>query len=320
MRWFQVLAWAGVLTISALAAGQDAAPKPHKSPDLEKALWDVNQQWLCSGPYEKPYKACVEFRSKYWVDQFFEIGRTGYVQDKTQMVAQQSAVDNPLGIGPHPDAFKLRAVYGDFAVATDITSFTTVGPGGPPTFTSSAKVLRLFVKEKGEWRPAGAALVPVIMPPGSNPVVLPPAVHSDNPREKSSGWADTEMQLAAIDEKWLNSAMNKKLDYLQQLFVDPWFEILGWDPTRDTVKQFALKELADANRKPGEGVVPDEFRLRALYPNIALATDRRTRTWTDNSGRLVNTPHRSLLVFVKENGQWKSAAAALVPISPVNAQ
>jgi ketosteroid isomerase-like protein len=318
MRWFQGFALAAVLGISALAAGQDAAPKA--TPDLEKVLWDVNQQWLCSGPYQKPYKACVEFRSKYWVDQFFEIGRTGYVQDKTQMVAQQSAVDNPLGIGPHPDAFKLRAVYGDFALATDITSFTTLSPGGEHMFTSSAKVLRLFVKEKGEWRPAAAALVPVVMPPGSNPVVLPPAVHSDNPREKSSGWADTEKQLAAIDEKWLDSAMNKKLDYMGQLFADRWFEILGWDPTRDTVKQSTLKVLADANRKPGEGVAADEFKLRALYPNIALATDRRTRTWTDNSGGLMKTPHRSLLVFVKQNGQWKSAAAALVPISPKNEQ
>src|ERR1700730_12522484 len=101
MRWFQGFALAAVLGISALAAGQDAAPKA--TPELEKVLWDVNQQWLCSGPYQKPYKACVEFRSKYWVDQFFEIGRTGLVEDKTQMVAQQSAVDKPLGMGPHQD-------------------------------------------------------------------------------------------------------------------------------------------------------------------------------------------------------------------------
>jgi len=48
-----------------------------------------------------------------------------------------------------------------------------------------------------------------------NPAVLPPAVHSDDPREKSSSWTDTELRLAAIDEKWLDSAMKKKLDYLQ---------------------------------------------------------------------------------------------------------
>jgi hypothetical protein len=152
LRWFQVLAWAGVLTISALAAGNNAAPE---SGPRQRA-WG-RRATVYSGPYEKPCKACAEFRSKDWVDHFFEMGRTGCVQDKAQMVAKQSAADNPLGIGPHPDAFTLRAVYGDFAVATDIPSLTTVEPGGQPTFTSCAKVLRLFIEERGEWRPAGAA-------------------------------------------------------------------------------------------------------------------------------------------------------------------
>jgi ketosteroid isomerase-like protein len=314
MGRFQLMVLVGALSISSLAVGQEAGTRTSKSADLENVLSDVNQQWLCSGPYQKPYKDCVQFRSKYWVDQFFEIGRVGFVQDKTQMVAAQSAVDSPLGVGPHPDAFKLRAVYGDFALGTDYTSFTTVGANGQITFTSSARCLRLFVKEKGEWRPAGAALVPVVMPPGSVAIVPPPAVHSTNALETTSDWMDTEKQLAAIDQKWLDSAMTKKLDYLKQLFTDRWFEILGWDPTGNTVKLSAMKTLANANRKPGEGVVPDEFKLRALYPNVALATDRRTRTWTDNNGHLVKTPHRALLVFVKQNGEWKSAAAALVPI------
>jgi hypothetical protein len=269
MRRFQLLVLAGVLSIPSLAAGQEAGTKTSKSPGLENVLSDVNQQWLCSGPYQKPYKDCVQFRSKYWVDQFFEIGRTGFVQDKAQMVAAQSAVDNPLGVGPHPDAFKLRAVYGDFALGTDYTAFTTVGTNGQITFTSSARVLRLFVKENGEWRPAGAALVPVVMPPGSVGIVPPPAVHSTNALEISSNWMDTEKQLAAIDKKWLVSAMTKKLDFLKQLFTDQWFEILGWDTTGNTVKLSALKTLANANRKPGEGVVPDEFKLRALYLNTA---------------------------------------------------
>jgi ketosteroid isomerase-like protein len=314
MRRLQLLIFAGVLSISSLAMGQDAGTKTGKSPNLESVLSDVNQQWLCSGPYQKPYKECVQFRSKYWVDQFFEIGRTGFVQDKAQMVAAQMAVDNPLGVGPHPDAFQLKAVYGDFALGTDYTAFTTVDAQGQLTFTSSARVLRLFVKENGTWRPAGAALVPVVMPPGSVPIVPPPAVHSNNPLEASSNWSDTEKQLAAIDQKWLESAMSKKLDYIKQLFTEQWFEILGWNPTGNTVKLSTLKTLAEANRKPGEGVVPDEFKLRALYPNVALATDRRTRTWTDNNGHLVKTPHRALLVFVKQNGEWKSAGAALVPI------
>jgi ketosteroid isomerase-like protein len=35
---------------------------------------------------------------------------------------------------------------------------------------------------------------------------------------------------------------------------------------------------------------------------------------TDASGNLVSTPHQALLVFVKENGQWKVAADAVVPM------
>ena len=96
--------------------------------DLEKVLEDVNQQWLCSGPYQKPYKDWVEFRSKYWVDQFFEVVSTGDLLHKDEMVATQTAAipSNPApGTGPYPDAFRLRAVYGDFAMATDHTNFKT---------------------------------------------------------------------------------------------------------------------------------------------------------------------------------------------------
>jgi len=110
--------------------------------------------------------------------------------------------------------------------------------------------------------------------------------------------------------------MSKRLDYIANLFADRWFEILGWNPNGNVVKATTLVTLARANRKPGEGVVPDQFRLEAIHAdgNVALATDRRTRTWTNEKGQLVKTPHRSLLVFVKQNGEWKSAAASLTPI------
>jgi ketosteroid isomerase-like protein len=51
----------------------------------------------------------------------------------------------------------------------------------------------------------------------------------------------------------------------------------------------------------------------AVYGDVALATDRRIRKIADSSGAIVSTPHRALLVFVKENGQWKIAADAAVP-------
>jgi ketosteroid isomerase-like protein len=282
--------------------------------DLEKVLEDVNQQWLCAGPYQKSYKDCVEFRSKYWVDQFFEVVSTGDLLHKDEMVATQTAAipSNPApGTGPYPDAFRLRAVYGDFAMATDHTNFKTADKNGKLAFTSNSKVLRLFVKENGTWRPAAAGLVPIIL----SPIPARPGKHSATPHKSPD--EQLEKVLAEADRGWMDSSdLNKRLATISKLFSDQWFEILGWDPTRNTSKSMVLEvlpKLASTN-KPGEGVVADQFQLQAVFGDVALASDRRTRTWTDEKGHLVNTPHRTLLVFVKQNGEWKSAGASLTPI------
>jgi hypothetical protein len=106
----------------------------------------------------------VDFRAKYWADQFFEIYPSGQVQTKAEMVASQSAnaathPDSAPGTGPNPQEFKLMAVYGNLALATDHTIFKAIDPTGKLAVTSEARVLRIFVKENGKWRPASAALI-----------------------------------------------------------------------------------------------------------------------------------------------------------------
>jgi hypothetical protein len=134
---------------------------------LEKQLEDVNNQWLCAGKYYKPkMQDCVNFRASYWSDQFFEVGRTGMTQTKEQMVASQTAAatkspDVVRGTGPNPQDFKLMSVYGDIALATDLTIFKTADASGKVSVSGEANVLRMFVKENGKWRPAGAVLIPV---------------------------------------------------------------------------------------------------------------------------------------------------------------
>ena len=312
--------WAWVLTLFLITGcGQSgsapaAASQPAMSGDaeLEKTLWDVNQQWLCSGPYVKSYKDCVEFRSKYWVDQFFEVVSTGDLLNKEEMVASQAKgiPSNPdPRTAPYPDAFKLRAVYGDFAMATDHTYFKTRDKNGNFVFDRASKVLRLFVKQNGSWRPAAAGLVPLVQPSG--PVT--PATHL---KPTPSPDPDLEKQLAEIDRAWMDSSdMKKRVAYVSKLFTEQWFEILGWDPTGNTIKSTTvqiLSKFADSNAPPG--VVQDQFHLQAIYGDVALATDRRTRTWKNDKGEMVKTPHRSVLVFVKQNGEWKSAGASLTPI------
>jgi ketosteroid isomerase-like protein len=153
------------LASASLAPGQETAKKASVAGNaaLEKELWDADQQWLCSsgaGPYHKDYKECIEFRNQYWTDQFFEISPEGQVQSKSQMIAAQRAAHPSLGVGPYPDDFKLMAVYGNFALATDHTRLKRQSADGKVS-EIEVRVLRMFAKENGKWRPAGAALVPI---------------------------------------------------------------------------------------------------------------------------------------------------------------
>jgi uncharacterized protein DUF4440 len=172
-----VFALGVALAVSLLAFGQDAgktnASKAAngKTADLEKILAAANEQWLCAGPY---YKAkaqdCVDARAKFWADQFFEIYPNGGVHTKADMVVSQSegAAKNPNvvpGQGPNPTEFKLMALYGNVALGVDRTIFKAPDASGKLGTTSQARVLRIFVKENGKWRPASAALITI--PSGS---------------------------------------------------------------------------------------------------------------------------------------------------------
>jgi len=294
-----LLAVPAVLVLPRVGAAQEA--------NLENTLWDVDQQWLCDGPYQKPYAECVKFRSQYWVDGFFEVQSGGTLRNKLEMVTTQSAADPAKGVRPYPADFRLVAVYGDVALGTDHTDFKTVRPDGSYAFTADSHCLRVFVKQNGEWRPAAAALVPVIPPTEAN-AKMSGAANTKSPDEK------LEKELAEIDLKWMDAVRTTKLDYLKQMYAERWFEILGWIPTVVLNKPAALERVAKLNYKPGEGLFADQFKLMAVYGDVALATDRRIRKLTDASGNIASTPHRALLVFVKENGQWKIAADAAVPM------
>ena len=301
MNRVRVFVVAVLLAAPVLASAQAAKPG-----NLEDTLWDVDQQWLCNGPYQKPYTECVKFRSNYWVDRFFEVQSGGTIRNKEEMVATQTAANPATGVRPFPADFKLVAVYGDVALGTDHTDFQTVQPNGSYAFTSGSHCLRVFVKQNGEWRPAAAALVPVI-PPTEASAKTSGAVSTKSPDE------NLEKELAKMDQEWMEAIRAGKTEYQKQNYTEKWFEILGWLPTTVLTKPVAMERVAHLNFKPGEGIFVDQFRLMALYGDVALASDRRIRKIADAKGNIVSTPHRALIMFVKEGGQWKIAADAAVP-------
>src|ERR1700693_4179962 len=85
------------------------------------------------------------------------------------MVKRQTATAtahpvSPGDAGPNPQDFKLMAVYGNVALATDRTVFKIADDSGKIVVRNQATVLRTFVKLNGKWVPAAAALVPVKEP------------------------------------------------------------------------------------------------------------------------------------------------------------
>jgi len=168
MRKTSVLFVVAFIAASSLTFAQDAVKKGDKSwTDLEKQLADLNDQWVCAHKYHKNHaQDCVDFKNKMWPDTFFEISMQGEVTDKQEMVKRQTATAtarpvSPGDAGPNPQDFKLIAVYGDVALATDHTVFKVADDRGNISVRNEATVLRMFVKLNDKWVPAGAALVPI---------------------------------------------------------------------------------------------------------------------------------------------------------------
>ena len=168
MTKLRILFVSALMAISSLACAQEPMKKGDKSwTDLEKQLADINDQWVCAHKYHKDHAMdCVDFKNKIWPETFFEMGRQGQVETKQEMVKRQTATAqahpvSPGDSGPNPQDFKLMAVYGDVALATDHTVFKAADASGKIGVTDEANVLRMFVKQNGRWVPAGAALVPV---------------------------------------------------------------------------------------------------------------------------------------------------------------
>jgi ketosteroid isomerase-like protein len=97
-----------------------------------------------------------------WTDDFFDVLPGGRVVNKQEMMDLMAKTERQPGTGAFPDHFKLMAVYGNVALATDHTVIKGVDPNGKIVVVREMGVLRMFVKEKGKWRVAGAGLVPIV--------------------------------------------------------------------------------------------------------------------------------------------------------------
>jgi ketosteroid isomerase-like protein len=297
-----LMAWMAVASLAPLAMGQEASEST-MNPKLEKELWEVEQQWLDAARNRK-----LDVLQDLWTDQFVEINSGGTTPGKKEQMQRLAGREPKPGVGAFPDDFKLRAVYGDFALATDHTTLKGISTNGHD-FSGEYRVLRMFVKEHGKWRVAGAALVPIAAATAATS--LPPLTQVAQRDASSGGRAELEQHLWQIEQQWLAAEHNQKMDFLNELWTDQFFDILG--NGRYIGREDMLKRLASAHPKPGTGAFPEDFKLRAVYGDrVAIATDHTTLKGLGSA----SGEYRVMRLFVKENGQWKVAGAALVPIVP----
>ena len=159
--WILMLAVCAGLTLPAFSEAQDKRFESPNPTALEKQLYDLELKWM-KAEHDKIVDG-ADSMNALWTEQFFDVLPTGVVVDKREMMEMMSKADQRPGTGAFPDTFKVRAVYGDVVLATDHTTLKGVDASGNIVTMREMRVLRMFVKDKGKWRVAGAGLV--VIPP-----------------------------------------------------------------------------------------------------------------------------------------------------------
>lgn len=138
---------------------QQESQKSAGNAALEKELYQVELKWM-KAEFDKR-KTGPDSMGELWTDQFFDVLPSGQVVNKEEMMDMMSQGEHKPGTGAFPVDLKIRAIYGNVVLATDHTTIKGVDADGKIVPVLQMSVLRMFVKEKGKWRVAGAGLVPI---------------------------------------------------------------------------------------------------------------------------------------------------------------
>jgi hypothetical protein len=162
MKRIWILAVCVAAGISLPILAQQKSERMTVNPALEKELYQVELKWM-KAEHDKKASG-PDSMGEMWTDDFFDILPGGKVVNKEEMMGMMMKADPKPGTGAFPDTFKLRAVYGNVALASDHTTIKGLDANGNIIPVREMGVLRMFVKENGKWRAAGAGLVPIPPP------------------------------------------------------------------------------------------------------------------------------------------------------------
>jgi ketosteroid isomerase-like protein len=142
-----------IVATAALALGQ--TPKKKMSQEnVAETVSVMDHIWL-----DAAHNRDTGTMAWLFADDFVEIHPGGEIVNKTQQIDQiKDASRENLEL--HPDDIDVRYASPDVAVVLDTT--TIRGLSGGVKYDGKYKVIRVFVKQQGRWRAAGAGIAPIV--------------------------------------------------------------------------------------------------------------------------------------------------------------
>ena len=141
-----------IVASAALALGQ--TPKKTSAEDVAATVSVMDHIWL-----DAAHNRDTGTMAWLFADNFVEIHPGGEIVNKTEQIDQIK--DTSLDINEiHPDDIKVLYTSADTAIVLDTT--TIRGNSGGVNYNGKYKVIRVFVRQQGRWRAAGAGIAPIM--------------------------------------------------------------------------------------------------------------------------------------------------------------
>ncbi len=149
------LAAAMILLIASGSAALGQVPKKTAAPgeDAAATIAIMDHVWL-----DAAHNRDTGTLQWLFADDFVEVHPGGFIVNKQQQIDQIADPQRTLN-ELHPDKIQVRYLSPDVAVLTDET--TIRGTSGGVNYNGLQTVIRVFVKQRGRWRAAGAGIVPI---------------------------------------------------------------------------------------------------------------------------------------------------------------
>jgi len=142
-----------VILLAIIASGVAAlgqTPSKMGQDDIAKTVSVMDHVWL-----DAAHNHDSETLNWLFADKFVEVHPGGEIVDKAKQIEQVSNPNVPI-LELHPD--DIHVIYSTPDVAVILDTTTIHGTNGGVDYHGLYKVIRVFVKQQGHWRAAGAGI------------------------------------------------------------------------------------------------------------------------------------------------------------------